>query len=58
LLRIVKFIKVIGAGLVRQKVAVLIGVWVTPIFMPTVEIPGDNALIRDTRQQRYIKNGR
>ena len=58
MLRIVKFMKVIGAGPVRQKVVVLIGVWVTLIFMPTVKIPGDDALIRDTRQQRYIKNAR
>jgi len=50
--------KVIGARPVSQKVAVLIGVWVTPIFMPTIEIPGDCALIRSTRQQGYIENGR
>jgi len=50
--------RVIGAGPVSQKVVVLIGVWVTPIFMPTIEIPGGYALIRSTRQQRYIENGR
>jgi len=50
--------KVIGAGPVSQKVAVLIGVWVTPIFMPTIEIPGDYALIRSIGQQGYIENGR
>jgi len=50
--------KVIGAGPVRQKVAVLIGAWVTSIFTPTIEIPGDYALIRSTRQQGYIENGR
>jgi len=47
--------KVIGARPVIQKVAVLIGVWVTPIFMPTIEIPGDYALIRSTRQQVYTE---
>ena len=55
---IVKCMKVIGAGPVSQKVAILIGVLVTPIFMLTIEIPGDWALIRSTRQQRYIENGR
>jgi len=54
-LRIVKCMKVIGARPVIQKVAVLIGVWVTPIFMPTIEIPGDYALIRSTRQQVYTE---
>ena len=34
---------------------VLIGVKVTPIFMPTIEIPGDYALIRSTRQQVYTE---
>jgi len=50
--------KVIGAGPVSQKVAVLIGVCVAPIFIATVEIPGDYALIRNTRQHRYTENSR
>jgi len=47
--------KVIGARPVSQKVAVLIGVLVIPIFMPAIEIPGDYALIRSIRQQGYIE---
>jgi len=46
--------KVLGAGPVSQKFAVLVGVWVTPIFIPTIEIPGGYALIRSTRHQGYI----